>query len=234
MDTSSEGTIASRLTRATKRVGKSQNWLAEQVGIPQSTFNRQVSGNALSAETVARAAVALGVDVRWLLTGEAEEGPGGGGLNQWLETVEHTVRFAGGSQNLTAEERRRIQRDVLSGVIRLGKAEGKDVARLEAMLRELGPAPTETRITVADVYQLYKDDVAAARDRAAGLKELAIAARIAEEEGARRNERLERIERAAEPQPALPTRELLDLDAAEAAGSEPLPTAPGEESRRTG
>lgn len=77
-----EGSVAQRLADTLRRVGRSQNWLAGQVGIPQSTLNRQMKDGTLSAETVARAARALGADVGWLLTGDAEPGeaaqPGGG------------------------------------------------------------------------------------------------------------------------------------------------------------
>lgn len=57
----------------------SENQLSKELGMPQSTLNRQLRDGTLSAQTVADAARVLDADVMWLLTGEgAREGTAGG------------------------------------------------------------------------------------------------------------------------------------------------------------
>lgn len=51
-------------------------------------------------------------------------------VDQFQEILIDTVRMAGGRQNFSPEERRRIQLDVVEGIIRLREAEGKDARAL--------------------------------------------------------------------------------------------------------
>jgi hypothetical protein len=77
MDNATQPAVAERLTQALALRRRSQNWLAGEIRVAQSTLNRQIKENTLALETVVLAADALGVDVRWLLSGQGA--PDGGG-----------------------------------------------------------------------------------------------------------------------------------------------------------
>lgn len=55
----------------------------------------------------------------------------------WQDDMLRIARQVNGERPMTPAEKRRTQRDILVGMIRLGRDEGKDVRKLEAAVREL-------------------------------------------------------------------------------------------------
>jgi transcriptional regulator with XRE-family HTH domain len=174
-------TVAQRLTDALRERARSENWLASQIGVHQTTLNRQIKKNTLPAETVAKAAEALGVEANWLFTGRTEEeGPEQAVHDSEAELVlreiHRTIRYIGGMEELTRNQRRLRQVDYLEGGIRLLKREGKDAAPFyelmgRVMVGEFVPGFTDEledqMRTVEQVLEVL-DSPASARKREQG------------------------------------------------------------------
>lgn len=178
--------VVERLTKALAERRRSQNWLAAEIGVAQSTLNRQVKDGSLPLETVVSAARVLDVPLTWLL-GEEEEG-GRDEVRTWADYAVQLARHAQGYEGADPDEVRRIKADILNGCIRLGRLEGRDVRTLEDELAKLGPLPMpEGGPSAASVLAIYDRDSAAALERAVGLRHFGRAAEIeAEEARARR------------------------------------------------
>lgn len=125
--------------------------------------------------------------------------------DDWQAFALETVRYAGGQGEWSEEQQRLIKLDVLEGMIRLGTAQGRDVRVLQELQREMresaglsgargsaAPVGNGTgrgggAIRPADVLELYRAEIALARERTAGMAPLARAAELdAEEARARR------------------------------------------------
>jgi transcriptional regulator with XRE-family HTH domain len=135
----------------------------------------------------------------WIDGAEGFDTTGGETLDEWTETALRTARFTNGEGHDDAEKRR-IQRDILVGCIRLGLLEGRDVRVLEEKLAELGVPPEPARGT-ASLMAFYDRESRAAEIRAEGARELSIAARIEAEEA--RGRRMGVSEPITEVEPAL-------------------------------
>lgn len=64
--------IASRLQERRRHLGLSQEALAREIGVSKNTVARWEAGGQMFADVAVRLADALGVDPRWLITGEAK------------------------------------------------------------------------------------------------------------------------------------------------------------------
>lgn len=108
--------------------------------------------------------------------------------DEWAEFSLGMVRLAGGGDRWNEEQRYLIRLDLLEGLIRLGVAEGKDVRRLQEEQQRLQaegpPARSEVRTAPrgVDVLAFYDRESRAAELRAEGMREWAVAVRLAEEE----------------------------------------------------
>lgn len=143
-------------------------------------------------ELVAATAAAFGVSEGWLLTGERDEtAPTGEAVSQdpWAAMTLEAIRYQSG-EGVVSAETRRVQADVLRGLILLGRQAGKDVRALETALKELGPIEDVEAESAATILAIYAGEVRAAERRAAGLERFGRAAELeAEEARERRRER---------------------------------------------
>lgn len=123
--------IRSSLRKISDR--RSLREIAGEVGVSHTTLYEFLGGGAPSERTERLVR-------EWLAAGAREAGE----MREWADDMLDTVRFLGGDGEFPPEERRLRQIDVLNGMIRLGKVEGKDVRKLEALrdeLRAQGPLP---------------------------------------------------------------------------------------------
>lgn len=97
---------------------------------------RKGIGQTIPHDLLAATAVAFNVDVGWLMNGE--EAPDAEGTREWADDMLEVVRYVRGEQPMDDAEKRRVQLDVLEGMIRVGKKEGRDVGKLVALRDELG------------------------------------------------------------------------------------------------
>lgn len=172
--------VAARIL-AMRKEGETDADFARRLGITPQLLNHYKKGGGASVEAVARITKN---DPRayWLLTGE-EHTP----RDEWEELALETVRFANGEHD--DEEAALIRRDLLTGLIKLGEREGRDVRLLRDALRQIEaglsapPPPREPAGPRAvDVLAFYDRESRAAELRAEGMREWAVAVRIAEEE----------------------------------------------------
>lgn len=98
-------------------------------------------GRVPGADYVQAVAKLAGVDGGWLLTGAGS--PDGDGGRGWADDMLNVVRYVQGEHPMDDAERRRVQLDMLTGMIRLGRDEGRDVGKLVALRDQLrdGDAP---------------------------------------------------------------------------------------------
>lgn len=183
---------AERLRPLIERIVKDETvrGAAKRIGISSSAVHNFVTGTTPQEDTLTRLE-------RWaesVRSDETQDAP-----DPWVGTMLELVRFAGGERPMTDAERRLVQRDVLEGIIRLGRSSGKDVRMFERMMRELEaqglPAPQPPGSLGAGtrgfsghpLFEILQIDAIAADKRADAAKDLAAAARIeAEEMQARR------------------------------------------------
>lgn len=170
-DSSNIEEIRSQLRKIADR--RSLRDVAGEVGVSHTTLYGFVGGDAPSERTERLVR-------EWLSRGTAEGEEG----HEWVDDMLRVVRYAQGEHPMDDAERRRVQFDMLGGMIRLGRDEGRDVGRLEALRDELGragvaPPPVPN---AAAVLAFYERESRAAEERAVGMKEWAVAVRIAEEE----------------------------------------------------
>jgi hypothetical protein len=170
---------------------------AEMLGVAEGTVRNLRKGGTGELRAGTRKALLRFVEGH---RGGLEAGEGVD--DEWVETALRTARLRNGEES-DDPEWRRIQRDLVSGYIRLGRREGRDpaaIARLEEVYRNLGHPQDERReprnLAAADagaavgahhLFELLRIDAIAADKRADAAKDLAAAARIeAEEMQARR------------------------------------------------
>lgn len=138
--------------------------------------------------------------MEWL--GKVEEDPSAppDEVDELLEHADRVVRFAKGGG--MSEEKRAVALDVLEGLIRMARMDGNAdlVRRMERKRDELGPAPTlePDKPTAASVVSFYERESRAAEQRAIGMKEWAVAVRIAEEEAKARRGEVSSVQEALE------------------------------------
>lgn len=148
-------------------------------------------GRVPGADYVEAVARLGGVDAGWLLTGA---GTPDGEPDEVDDFVEYALgivrRVTGATPNATEEEVRALKADVLAAMVKLARAQGMDPARLEEELAKLGGHPSvgiaPAKLSAAAVLSYYELAERAAAERAAGMKEWGVAARIAEEEARER------------------------------------------------
>lgn len=169
----------------------------------------------------------------------ADEDDGGGQYeepaeDEWAPLVLEGIRFVNGGEHWSEDERRLIQIDLIEGYIRAGRARGRDVGALQdeqkRLLAEAGMperrSGEDKRLRASDVLELYRQESAAAMERAIGMRHLSRAAELEAEESRARRTGAEALSEEEREILAAEAHVRAEVDALDRAAAEAEPTRP--------